>query len=577
MVTRNIVSTDEGVMDQHTNVELPCTINESFCETSLDGTYVWHLDKGDCPLRMNKKDIKGTLATNNKNQEVLLSTDNSLIRVIITGKTNMCNTEISTTNYKNLFVYFRKSNQKANNVMPFSAPLHAAERSWALFIMQRDDFLYAKILSTVEEKMNAILHTQCLRQGRSASNAAPVDLRRDAMDIFPVDKNGTFGILSGEVLYHFKCTKVQVEAISKKTCYSTLPVRYTDLTSGKHFELYMEPITHRLTQIGLEIPCHSRFIPKYSNIRGRWIAVSPKIIAAQDPKEFVVVNPTFLDLTPEQDFSNGGVYDFDELEETQHFMEFSSMTKSITSHMVTDSLTHYAAANRYIGSVNQNPWNRNPAQFLNQSPINLWFGDWAARLLRGLSLYGQVWSVIIGLMATIYIIHYLCTKGFHFIMLNNLFGCSLRTIFGLFCPTTLMLRQMHQDHHNAKQRRGSDPDNNMEMKPFILSSTLQGNESNKKIRKSNVYQTPDDTDTEEKTIESPTTQEQYQDYLRKAILNVETPIEIKKLLIPILHPTQIEQTSERPIYYSDHAQTLPVAVPKAFRPYPDLPPKVQEE
>jgi hypothetical protein len=99
---------------------------------------------------------------------------------------------------------------------------------------------------------------------------------------------------------------------------------------------------------------------------------------------------------------------------------------------------------------------------LPKSPTQYLTAQWTKRFLKFLIDFGNVWSIIIGIISTIYIIHRIITTSIVFVMLRGLFGCTYETILGTMCPTTMLVRNYHRkqtEEQNANRKEDIEMNN----------------------------------------------------------------------------------------------------------------------
>ena len=155
-------------------------------------------------------------------------------------------------------------------------------------------------------------------------------------------QNGTFAVPSGEVIYTFTCKEVVAYPLNYKDCYMALPVASSeDLVSG-HLpstpSLFLEPLTRRLTAEGIPTPCSSAFPPRYETADGHYITATPSIAVAPTPHRADMswalgdaASPWETDpVLAETDFSRGGLYSIEDLQDMQYYMEIPRARQALT-------------------------------------------------------------------------------------------------------------------------------------------------------------------------------------------------------------------------------------------------------
>ena len=126
------------------DLQLPCPADQNNCVTDT-ATYLWIAPTKEetCPLFMVRKRVNGIIVQDDVGIERFMSTDVSMIRVILTAQRNMCNSSILATNYPTLFV-----TTDFNNKM-FSREIDPNEVSAFTYSNQQDRFLYGYLTTYV--------------------------------------------------------------------------------------------------------------------------------------------------------------------------------------------------------------------------------------------------------------------------------------------------------------------------------------------------------------------------------------------------------------------------------------------
>ena len=79
-----------------------------------------------------------------------------------------------------------------------------------------------------------------------------------------------------------------------------------DIYSGQ--KLYMEPLTHRLSMIGIPGTCANIFAAKYQNIMGNWFTITPDLRPVLPPQAAYNIEHHAFMWKDKVDPSQGGIY-----------------------------------------------------------------------------------------------------------------------------------------------------------------------------------------------------------------------------------------------------------------------------
>ena len=161
--------------------------------------------------------------------------------------------------------------------------------STSTYVRNRDDYLYHNTLEMIEQEFQGVLNNDCQRRAQKAKLDFWLQHVDPGLTTWFLG-NGTFATTSGEVIYQYHCRPVHVKLLPSQHCYQGAPVERLEAHSGAYIDiylgqkLYMEPLTHRLSMIGIPGTCASIFAAKYQNIMGNWFTITPDVRAVLPPQ-----------------------------------------------------------------------------------------------------------------------------------------------------------------------------------------------------------------------------------------------------------------------------------------------------
>jgi hypothetical protein len=368
-----------------------------------------------------------------------MSTDGKLIRLILKDAYSECGEVIHATNYPDLFVHFLVDGHTTS----FTRPIHPGEVNVIIYVNNRDDYLYHHILQVVREEFNAVLKNECQVQ-KSRNRVVFQRPLTDAgeFQLYTLG-NGTFAVDAGEVSYSFRCTSVVVKAHELKECYMALPVLLPGAEGEDSKQLFMEPISRRLSKYGMVVPCHPSFQPKYMNVRQEWVLASPGLHITAAPKDQDAEKQRYFDPKMSgKDFSKGGIYSEDDLVAFQNYLDYGRMRASLIWTLSNQHGT-YSEADMRIKMNNLFPLD---------TPISI-FPGFLGSLLHAMHVYGEFCSVLVGtyLMVTfgIAVMKFLM----RFRLIHAIYGWTFRAVRHAMFPTNYMLTK-----HRTAYRQADDDD-----------------------------------------------------------------------------------------------------------------------
>ena len=348
------IQEEEFVIDQSNRItanfaqkKLPCSAKKGSCVISPD-TFFWERETDYCPLAVSKE-FKG-IEVSGDGTTVIMSADNSLIRLIKGPSITYCGRIVYSTNYKSLYLLpliDPDTKQTIPEEQMFSRRVHPNENNIHTFVANRDDYLFNHIRNKLNDEFRKVIGQDCHR--RLAEAKLDHWVLRSTPGYYSYSRGqGNFAITAGEVVYTYTCSPVIVKALSLKQCFTNLPVviavknnQETKEASMNDDEIpknqirYLEPITRRLFSTGAPIPCSDTFVPKYLTVRNNWIEQSPVIRLAGRPDHNTIYanNHTFSNIVGNIDFSKGGIISEDEMKNLQRYMEFGRVRDAISMTM----------------------------------------------------------------------------------------------------------------------------------------------------------------------------------------------------------------------------------------------------
>ena len=425
--------TKEGQLRATTSgVNLPCQGHEGACQTPR-ATYVWAIPDSKCPMAYIRTST-GIVAHDNEDREVFMSTDGSLIRLVLGATVSSCGDIIRKTNYDHIYIYAGRSAKFTQH------QVDPADVDVVTYVNNRDDYLYNHLLNQVEQEMNEVLKYSC-RQ-RAAIYRPAIQISRSEVATYSLG-NGTFATQAGETLWTYQCKPVTVTAREVPQCYLQLPIYYGQADPKLHeqrTDFFLEPFSRRITTDSVQVPCNDKLHSKYSTRSGNWIMATPKILDAKPP-EPTVHKGTRTQFSRDSDWSQGGVYTTEELKAMKNYMEYSRY-KDILS---------YQLARQYQGSFHGT----------DVSSSQLFPNDPGLQILtRGLFYYvadfvysfGHWSSIFLGTYVIFNFFSRLLQSMYRVLVLKDSHGFSAQMLLCL-CPDFMMMRKYREDYLRSHEIR----------------------------------------------------------------------------------------------------------------------------
>ena len=382
---------------------LPCTVGAGLCQVPGDGMYVWtpttwaHL----CPL-FEARQFKGLRTTGATGKTVIMSTDGSMIRVLIKDQLSMCGQLVHPTNYDMLYI------SSALQASEFRRPLPEREFSLTTYVNQQDGFLFEKVKGMIHREHNSVLRNACEVATGSVSRQylQAATRQRAALDGQTLALgNGYFATPAGEGFYRYKCREITVYAQDTAQCRDALPVQLqakdlrqylqghppaTSETETATPQFYIEPHSRRITTTATLIPCVDEMAPLYRDESGGWLSASPRVRMVPAPTTVESSRPDPELADEELDFEQGGIYSPEAVRRMEVFVQLPRVVKDVTTNLARQS-------------------DPNHGEFLHPHDVfpevpDLEY-DFLAQFWVGIDRYGRIASILIG---SVMLVKFLC-------------------------------------------------------------------------------------------------------------------------------------------------------------------------
>ena len=409
---------------------LQCPATRGNCETA-EATYLWDVPREVCTMGVSKT-VTGVVATDQEGEQVFMSTDNSLVRLVFTQKESHCGRVVQATNYPNLFL------AKLPSSFPFHRQIEAASISLSTYINNRDDFLYNHMADVIDAELGSVLQHDCREKLKRRRHQYYLQHNIPGLATYTLG-NGTFASSAGEALYFYQCRSLLVRGLTANKCYDALPVHpidhddpYDDKGAipdvAVNPDLFLEPLTRRLTTSAAEIPCSATFRAKYQLLNHRWMSADPHLRETVAPQNMETTEALRVSIPRNIDWSKGGVYKQEELKKLETILETPRKRNALD----------WTIANQLSPSYQQGPL-RPEHLFPNMQGFDYYSG-FLSDLLSFLDRFGEGSAILVSL--------YIIYRGISGLIgwlyggkqFFKAFGCS-PNLFWSFCPTLWLLKK----------------------------------------------------------------------------------------------------------------------------------------
>lgn len=441
------------IVAKNSGTILKCKLREAGCATDMT-TYYWTESGNWCDLAYVKQIRASTWKQNVDDdpemEEILMSQDESLVRLVLKDRVPKCGRMVYSTNMGGIYLLDLTNGADGNQ---FKREIHAGEVRISDYVRNRDALLYNKLIDLLEEEYHYVNKKIC--EASFQNGKTQFWLKHSSPGIVNyMHDNGTFSTTAGEVVYTYQCRPVEVYARNMPDCYQALPVIHEGQAR------FIEPLTHLITEFGIKQPCSSKFNPKYQLANGDWVQATPGIAPAKDPvPDFIpnrYGNETWeaLNEARKVDFIKGGLYNPEILKSMRAYRESSRSKEALSyalSHQYRPQPQFHSPQNFY-GAIE--PYELFDSVVPNVSWITRLFGG----IWDGIYWYADAWSIVMSLIMGFQFFSNCCGVSYRCFELRKIFGWS-KQLFAAFCPMALFMRAyrgMHQENERHRQEMAEE-------------------------------------------------------------------------------------------------------------------------
>ena len=409
------------------NTKLPvqCPIEQGHCEADYN-TFVWpqlYLSQY-CPLALGTK-FQASHYTSNHNDSVIISTDESLIKIRPGAKVKKCGHLVLSTNFPNTYVVPAEQAKSVTN-----RTIHPSEVDLYDLVSGKDDFLFHKMQSLWLQEVKTLLYYDCLQRHQDSHIVSYLQSTGDAEFSYG---NGSFAIAAGDILYEFRCTPVIVipQPYINNTCYEEIRVHVPMLNESR----YLTRFTHLITTKAVQIPCDTLtlFVPKIQTVYNTWYSILGVVLPTTPPSNSRLITPRWQPKERDIDFSKGGLYSRKNVRALQEFLELGVMRKGLGNRLLMQSNIH----NQH-GHIA-------PTQLFAISsdwePISS--SSFIGGLMYAIKCYSEFTSVILSFYITYRIIVWVLSMSYKIKLLQPIYG-FVHSLFWSLVPDILLLKERYQ-------------------------------------------------------------------------------------------------------------------------------------
>ena len=309
-----------------------------------------------------------------------------------------------------------------------------------LFSQNSLDFTYHDLRNSLELKLNGVLRGICMSMIILERFLLLIQRQAPTLSSFVLGE-GMFATSAGETLYTYKCRRTSVQPRTVKgKCYTELPIYVKVPYENTTKEMFLQPYTSLITDIGIEIPCAPQFIPKYEVHDGSWILASPTIVYAQGPEDPPrMLTPVGNVTIPAQEFTNERLYTPQDLHKMRKYLTLAHMKTTLVT-----KLAQQVDYNAYKGGIIA------PEELFPKFDVTSWMKN---TLWKFLITWGGTASIFMAIYTIGALFLGLCQVITNCLLLKSNYGMS--TMLGwACCMQTYLARKINRYTKEQEETTG---------------------------------------------------------------------------------------------------------------------------
>ena len=453
IITReSFAGDDHSTNAEFSHVSLPCDLKSVGCST-IEGTFIWDEVHEQCPgFRVSRSPLVGYSVVEEDGSEYFISSDKSLVRIERLTMSSHCGRIFYSTPYPDIFIH-----ELGSVVEPLTSFVDQRDVNVFSYVRNRDEFLYHDLRGQLEAELSYVRQKTCL--ARLEEQRRNFFLKLEIPGLTSVSLgNGTFGTSGGEVLHTYSCDEVTVYARDDDRCYDVLPVeniahrsdglsytlgRFDRMNSSVKTSWFLEPVTHRLTNVAVEQLCSKIFPNKYQNRRGIWMKAVPGLELADAPLSSGVLQ-TLASLMSSRntgnDYSQGGIYSTELLKGYNQRLEQKRVVTAVVAKMASEASDEII----YGTGVQFGPDHLFPDLALP------WYSGMWEYLISWYETWGVFCAAMLGIYTSFCILRALFGLFMRLLFLKDLKEPLSQVLYRLVCLQCFLERKYEELHHRQQ-------------------------------------------------------------------------------------------------------------------------------
>lgn len=259
-----------------------CTFTNGECILSNVGQLHWDtFSNEDCMTKSYQLIYEGISKKITSKQDnvgdVYLVEDRSYVFSLKSSKEiNICGYYGITTEHPDLIVI--EADDKSRYKIPSLDMNITISGNLVTYLNTKVVYMERIINANLESMYNDLLYKQCNNERMILLNHLhDAQINPNGFAKFITKREGSMGILAGEVIHVMNCPAIPVQLRTTNKCYQEIPITYGNNRTG-----FVSPLNHLIIDIGTEITC-SDSIPPLFNIHQNWYKIIENIRKVEQP------------------------------------------------------------------------------------------------------------------------------------------------------------------------------------------------------------------------------------------------------------------------------------------------------
>lgn len=344
---------------------------------------------------------------NHNSSTYIVETVTQVFALKVTQEIQLCGYLGWATEHPDLIII--ESDNKGRGFIPSLSAQKYLTGNIITYLNTKIVYIERSITQNIEDIYNDLLQKQCEADRKILINYIhDAYINPNGFAKFITKREGSMGIITGEVIHVLSCVPIPVQIRLTNRCYQEIPINY-----GSNHTGFLSPSNRLITDIGTEISC-SDLIPSMFKVNNAWYRIDQTINQLPPPETLLPVISHTWKPRKTQNTLTAGLYTKETLEKTLDVIYYGRNK---------DSMIYTAARSGY--DQNADTQNYDVVNGITPNQMKGLFAKYFESLTSFTDYLGHYTSIGIGLWVIISIVIWIINSILRALSIKKLGGNKL--------------------------------------------------------------------------------------------------------------------------------------------------------